>query len=247
MSNMQKKNHATHRKNTLDERPAELNSKASWQRFQNLYQPQNSDGISLYEWSDEEKVTVKRKPHQYGWLRGLVATAACIVLLFAVVPELQVTAIKVWNTVITWNDSKLQFGQGADKNLNLSELEGEFPEDLPVEYLPKWVPEGYEYVETTSRESLSFKIFTVSFYNETKNDELFCDVRIWKRTPQGNYEKDEREVEIYTVNGVEHMIFYNLEELVAVWVIDNYEMSIDGRISKEDMRQMIDSIYEKGR
>jgi hypothetical protein len=241
---MQKKSHETHRKNTLDECPAELNSKDSWQRFQKLYQPQNSDGRSLYDWSDEEEIRTKEPKMKYGWLRGAAVLAACIVLFIVTLPKLTVVATRAWNTVINWNDSKFRFGQGADKNQ--FELEGDFPEELPAEYLPKWVPEGYEYVETTSREGLSFKIFTLTFYNESKNDELFCDVRVWNRIPQGNYEKDEREVEIYTVNGVDHMIFYNLEELVAVWVIDNYEMSIDGRISKEDMRQMIDSIYKKG-
>ena len=49
---------------------------------------------------------------------------------------------------------------------------------------------------------------------------------------------------VYERDGIEHYIMTNNRQINAVWTNKNYECSIGGDISEDELRKMIDSIYE---
>ena len=59
------------------------------------------------------------------------------------------------------------------------------------------------------------------------------------------YQKDTLLLEEYVVNGITHYITENNSNLSAMWANENVEGYIQGDLTLEEMRQMIDSIYKE--
>lgn len=111
---------------------------------------------------------------------------------------------------------------------------------------PTWIPDGMEwdYTSVLLREDGSFRAAS-AFYedkNSDRNVDFGCDIY----HPEGTYivEKDSRPLEIYTKGGVEYHLVYNLDMVTASAVVGNRIIDIGGRISMEELKKMIDSIYE---
>jgi hypothetical protein len=111
---------------------------------------------------------------------------------------------------------------------------------------PTWIPDGMEwdYTSVLLREDGSFRAAS-AFYkdkNSDRNVDFGCDIY----HPEGTYlvEKDSRSLEIYTKGGVEYYLVYNLDTVNASAVVGNRMIDIGGRISMEELKKMIDSIYE---
>lgn len=58
------------------------------------------------------------------------------------------------------------------------------------------------------------------------------------------HEKDETPVSIYLKNDIEHFIMRNNKSVTATWFVENLECTISGRVSEDELKAMIDSIYE---
>ena len=59
-------------------------------------------------------------------------------------------------------------------------------------------------------------------------------------------EKDEGEMEIFEKGGLRFFLYTNLSHVVLDWFERPYMMSISGEISREDMREMMNSIAQGG-
>ena len=64
-----------------------------------------------------------------------------------------------------------------------------------------------------------------------------------KKWTLANYEKNEGSPEEYYVNGIPHYIMGNMARNVAIWRNGNVECSIQGFLTVDQLKQMIDSIY----
>ena len=86
----------------------------------------------------------------------------------------------------------------------------------------------------------------VEFRAVYEDDEALISVLYVKRSTlaSSTYERDETEVEIYEKGGIQHYIFENLGQFVCAWYHGNIECSIGLDTSREDLKKMIDSIYE---
>lgn len=110
--------------------------------------------------------------------------------------------------------------------------------------VPAWIPDGYVLEEVSVRTSpVNGKVEFRAVYED---GEALISVRYVKRSTlaSGTYERDETEVEIYEKGGIQHYIFENLGRFVCAWYHGNIECSIALDTSREDLKKMIDSIYE---
>lgn len=114
--------------------------------------------------------------------------------------------------------------------------------DRPV--LPTWYPEGslltrveenpmddgYMLLAAFSLNGEEFHICVTAYNSEEEMD-------------TANYEKNEGSPEEYYVNGIPHYIMGNMARNVAIWRNGTVECSIQGFLTVEQLKQMIDSIY----
>ena len=61
--------------------------------------------------------------------------------------------------------------------------------------------------------------------------------------PLSVYEKDEDLVEEYQYNGITHYLFSNLDNQVAVWSAGDLEYSISTTLSKDMLKELLQSVY----
>ncbi len=59
------------------------------------------------------------------------------------------------------------------------------------------------------------------------------------------YEKDDSPVTSLRINGVTYYFMSNNAQNRVVWSVDQYECSINGTVTYEELEQMVLSIYER--
>lgn len=59
------------------------------------------------------------------------------------------------------------------------------------------------------------------------------------------YEKDDTDVTTLKINGVTYYFMSNLAQNRVVWSVNQFECSINGTVSYEELEQMVRSIYER--
>ena len=58
------------------------------------------------------------------------------------------------------------------------------------------------------------------------------------------YEKDNQSIEIFEIDEIKHYYFTNRRAQCVVWRIDSVEYSISTTLPKEDLINMVNSMYE---
>ena len=84
-----------------------------------------------------------------------------------------------------------------------------------------------------------------SWYNANTGDTLRVTLRLTAEPESAYHEKSAADATCYESNHVKYYIICNNGQLSAVWSIKNMECSITGTISENDLKAMIDSIYEE--
>lgn len=114
--------------------------------------------------------------------------------------------------------------------------------DRPV--LPTWYPEGslLTRVEENPMDDGYYLVLVFSL----NGNEFSVAVTVYdseKEMDIRNYEKNEGSPEEYSVHGIPHYIMGNMARNVAIWRNGNVECSIQGFLTVDQLKQMIDSIY----
>lgn len=112
---------------------------------------------------------------------------------------------------------------------------------------PTWVPKGFtlDYVEVTRDYFYDQTDFMANYLHEDGVREFAVSSHTLVEGQDGGIiEKDARPVEIYSVHGVDWYIMHNLSRVNAVAMIGSREVGFWGDVSVDEMRQIIDSIYE---
>jgi len=106
-----------------------------------------------------------------------------------------------------------------------------------------WIPDGFMLsdftVVPTPGQTLFYALFSADTRSITIQIVMLSDISI------RSYEKDESEVVLYPHNGIDHYIMTNNGKTNAVWSTGNFECSIVGDVTVDEVKQMIDSIYER--
>lgn len=123
----------------------------------------------------------------------------------------------------------------------LEEAVAAFGIDAPI--VPREIPEGFELVEVKAEQ----KDIGTLIYADYKSDNSFFQVRFREVTNQEFYtfEKESGNANVYFIGEVNHYLLSDLERRKAVWHSGDFECKISGNISEEEIKSIINSIYEE--
>ena len=226
---------------------------------------QNTD-VPAYR-SDEEafaefcehympKEKEKSRPNVIGFSNRVFKTVAAvlaIVLVLTVGTSLTAKAfhIDIWSKLASWTKDIFQFTDSTEgttaeqpekeNNLELKSLQDALAkENITEKLVPMWLPEGYKSKDFKVMTSPKWRTFYAIF--EKDETELIISIRQTIGSPAKQVEKSDDLFEIYTVDSIDYYIFSNNANLQAKWSMGEFECTIGGRITLEEMKEMIDSI-----
>lgn len=186
----------------------------------------------------------RKKPPRLRW----VISAAAVVCVLACILVIPASGKGLWESLVDWTAETFSFKDSAVPASGLEE--GMFAQleesvaaltDLPV--LPTWYPEGTILIDL-SVEDTSFDTTLFAWF-EWNQQEFSFVLQIPKQEDPTSteYEKDDGPVETYYAADIPHYIMRNMGNYTAVWRNGDVECSIQGKLTTEELKTMIDSIY----
>lgn len=176
-------------------------------------------------------------------LRWAVVAAAVVCLL--AVPAMGSGAME---NLVTWTAETFSFQRGTElpdslDSVMYEQLETAVTEltDLPV--LPKWYPEGTTLERVEKNELINGRSVDALFSLKGETFTVAIMVYDAEQESVAQYEKNEGYVEQYYSNNIPHYIMENMERHSAVWQNGNTETFIQGDLTVEELKMMIDSVY----
>lgn len=191
-------------------------------------------------------------PHNSGRfiLRAAVITAACIVILCGAASAF---GFDILQAFADWTAETFGF-------VTPGQEEAEAPQDDPflklrlavaeessIAAVPNWYPQGTKVDEDLK---ISYRSNGTSLQALFSSGQGTFTIRyqIYDTIPEtyvGIYQKDANQLETYNVNGISHYIMKNNETHSVAWTNGNIEGHIQGLLSVDDLKKMVDSIYEE--
>ena len=242
----------------IEEREKDSNitdTETAWEEFQEYYrlskqetEPLEADRTESPNLDHHRKTEQSKRPRRsFQLIRNAFVAAVLVVLLCG-------TAMG-WNffrVIAEWTEETFQFLTGQnEKELPeveaLVHLEQAVADYTDIPCVPRCAPEGtQEYgnmsvIERNDRCSVGMGYIA--------NNRTFA-IRIIRydavlENDLNIYQKDATLLEEYVINGITHYITENNSNLSAMWTNQNVEGYIQGELTLEEMRQMIDSIYKE--
>lgn len=217
----------------------------AWESFEKNYLPTEEENIIPVTKTERLAKAPKR------WMRRMIAAAAVLVVLVGV--PLTANAFgweDIWNAVAQWAKETFSFVSGEDtqstepnpENIDkYTSLQQALAEtDQEADFVPTWIPDGYELQDITIDESPIQKNYLAVYVAGEKF--LKISVKSYVESDPEKVEVYEDILETYEASGTEYYIFINNEQLRAAWIKDSYECYISGDLTIEEIKTMIDSI-----
>lgn len=234
---------------------AEVDVDAAWRDFKENYQGQASayetEVLPERDSSHLDQITSpspKKKSRRI--LRAAVITAACIVILCGAASAF---GFDILQAFADWTAETFGFvtpGQEEaeapqDDPYNTLRLAVSERTDLPA--VPTWFPDGTVLASDISVVEQLNKIRIQASFKNSKG-QFTIRVQIYSSAPEiydGTYQIDNNFVEEYEVDNIIHYIMSNNGSLGITWTNQNIEGTIQGALSVEEAKEMINSIYEE--
>lgn len=198
----------------------------------------------------------KSRPNVIGFSNRVFKTVAAmlaIVLVLTVGTSLTAKAfhIDIWSKLASWTKDIFQFAENPQDtiveepekkyNTELKSLQDSLDDNAITEKLvPTWMPEGYK--NTDLRVASTPKVLNIYAIYEKDGLELIVKIRRTIGVPANQVEKNDDLFEVYAVGGIDYYIFSNNVTLQAAWSIGEFECTIGGNVTLEEMKAIIDSI-----
>lgn len=238
----------------------------AWERFQENYLPFGQARSALYEDggapSSDAAPGRRRSPFLRWRKRGLLAAAVLVLLLLSVSVTAAAEGQDFWRHLARWTDDDVRLAPEQilhtdQDDIHIPEEEKEYADmwealadcGLARPVVPQWLPEGFEQIELAAITGFPDELLYQAAYR--RNEEalvFFVAVHLPReeglQDSTGTFQKDEGDPEPYEAGGVTHMLFTNAGRASAVWVNGPAECAISGDITMDELRQVIDSIYE---
>ena len=226
------------------------------QDLKEVYLPDN-DGISLYQFDEDEVCNSKtqqpeRATEQTHKRIRLVArrvglVAAVVAAIFGLMITVQAAGVDVFGAIARWTEETFHFNvSGADGNTAwFSDYQEELDAaGLSEEYLPTWVPEGYEVELIETYDTGTIKdIYLLLQGKEGSSIDFFISIH---QTPESMestiFEKDETPVRTVQMDGRDIYFFENLDSQRAVFQYQNIIYALSGDISEQIVLGILSSI-----
>lgn len=230
-----------------EDTPTDADLQAAWETFRARIreeEPPPTESIP-----EEAPVAVpfakpERKKPGRKKLRWAVVAAAVVCLL--AVPALGGDGVE---NLVQWTEQHFSFlpqnnlPQECPGAVTYAEVQETVAQLTIQSVLPTWYPEGTMLEEMEINDLLNGTSVDVLFSLGEDVFSLSISVYDTKQEGTAQYEKNEGYVEPYYVNHVPHYIMENMGRRTAAWQNGNTENAIQGDLTVEELKQMIDSIY----
>lgn len=211
----------------------------AYEIFKQHYMPEidNKDSVPAKEH--------KPKNLRPRWMRGLVATAAAVVILLSGVVTAEAYGVDVWKAVVQWTQDTFHFGNGGSSGSNndllydtLQDalLDNEITENL----VPTWLPERFQLDDISITQSPKKDTYRATYISGDQT--LRITIQNYLEGVPVYVEQGEGLVEEYNVDGITYYLFENNDYFQGVWVVDTYECYIAGDVTIDELKMMLDSI-----
>lgn len=184
-----------------------------------------------------------------------VLVAAALVLLLC--GTAMANGLSVFQTIAKWgaetfgfvwvSNNERESGADATEYDPFRALRIAVERKSDVQAVPTWAPNGTEIVGNISVVERTQCIRIQGTY-KIGDDQFTIRIQIYQEGPEtydGTYERDEMYEDEYEVGGVTHYIMDNNGNTGAVWTNGLVEGYIQGDLSVNDLKGMIDSIYRE--
>lgn len=211
--------------------------------------------LEILEKLSKHNTSSKPSIHKRRWLAGIAAAAAvvCIVIM-SVSPT--VRAESLFDMLFRWTNSVFEFftpEQDASNppveivfetdNPGLQQLHDKVTELGVTELVvPMWLPEGFVLADLKERPMPGGNSVHGKF--ENGSNAILITYRTTEET-SAKFEKEDSAVELYDYADINHFMMNNDENLSVTWTVDGVECSILTDINREDVYNMIKSIYRR--
>lgn len=215
---------------------------SAWKSFQENYMPE-----IVVERDTSDKCTRIAMP----WVRRLVAAAAVVALVIILpISAKALTFGELWDIIACWAKETFSFVSGEDAEY--SEPNAENTEEFTSlqdalgksnrnpNIVPTWIPDGYVLAHIEKDITPLKEVYRAQYLNG--DSELMIRVQTHLSEDNYSFEIEEGNPEIYTVSGVDYYLLVNKDQITAAWVADNYQCSISGDLTIDEIKMMIDSI-----
>lgn len=230
----------------------EAMTEKAWEHFQEYYELRKQEQLQTDK--DEEAPRDHRRKTEYRQQPPGGARVLRYVLIAAVLTALLGSTVFGWNlfwTVARWTEETFCFLAGREPEdpeqgvMHALRWTVEDKTDTPA--VPKWAPEGTEANGWPSENSRTDRFIVRAAY-AVGTREFSVQITVHDAPPESYdvlYQKNAALEEAYSSGGIIHYIMSNTETISAMWTNNCVEGYIQGELTVEELRQMIDSIYEE--
>ena len=111
---------------------------------------------------------------------------------------------------------------------------------------PSWLPDGYKQtrIQVTNDHMIGAYDVRADYAKDADDSKMFIQISKITDITGDTIEKDDRAVIEYTKEKTTWYIMHNLQRLNAAALMDDYQVLISAPISVDEMKKIIDSIYE---
>lgn len=219
----------------------------SWQEFQKYYNIPEGEGQSLYPIrNNQEKrsASVPTKTRRVFRPRKILVVAAVLILMFGGMLTAQAAGVDVFGAIGRWTEETFHFDIVQDNDRTLLFQETATQAKIPQDFVPTWVPDGFEGAEPQVDTVENYMTSIICVYS---NQEKTYSVDIEHYYNKADIEtlvieKDDTNVCSYESNGKTFYIMSDMEYLTATWTDGTFVETISGQLSMDEIKTIIDSI-----
>ena len=243
------------RREENDPSAPQFDVEAGWERFQSRFfsgEEPASQGRPTQAKADKARSPLPRRI-VFRPLRIAAITAVVILLSVMMASAL---GFGPFNMIAEWTQEIFQFKSEDAPEQGIKVVpESHFHQDQTLEtaleergistlVLPTWYPEEFELSGTKVYDDLREPMLTALYEDKSTDRTIIVTIVIHEKPKSTVHEKDETPVSIYLKNDIEHFIMKNNKAVTATWFVENLECTIIGDVSEDELKTMIDSIYE---
>ena len=248
----------------LDDLLRQVMLDAARQEYGELIEQQPEHDFSpAFEKKMQKLIQRADHPVRYRCLRTLRVAAALAALLTLLTVATAAAGYDIWRMLAEWTAETITLSPGqieyADPDdIHIPEEPGEYTDiqealtayGINRPLIPRYLPDGFVAEQLiVDKESDPYLMIFHEFYHR-EADYIVIQVIIHLNNEDGNantfdeFFKDEEDPIPYEAGGITHLLTTNGERPSALWSNGPAEGSIIGDITMEELKQMIDSIYE---
>ena len=236
--------------------PHKYTAEESWREFQETYAEELSQlGIHGTEEVMEKEPAAEPKaarivpqpesprPMRYrNFVRVGLVVAAVIVLMVAVTAAASAMGFNLWGWVPKWGDEVLSFeSEEVEKKPTVEAIPDMLIRlGITDKLYPTWLPE--DFTRTEARIGEKPFILHETFQGDNRN--LIITISPTSGSENAIYQKEGSIPMEYFSGNTVHYLFDNTNNVQAVWHTESFTTVIDGSISLDEMKNIIDSVYE---